>query len=83
MIFAMASVATIPAPAVIAVSSLLSHRPTLVAVAVLLFLLCAVWLVGYLVVMWRLFSAVASAERRLAFVAVDFVARASSPRQLK
>ena len=72
-IFAGATVAAVPAVAVIGIGLLLSHRPLLMAGGVLFIVASLVWLAAYLVLMWSILTVGASVVWRWILASVAFI----------
>ena len=74
-IFAGATVATVPAVAVIGIGLFLSHRPLLIAGGGLFIVASLVWLAAYLVLMLSILTVGAPVVWRWILASVDFIAK--------
>ena len=74
-IFVGATVATVPAVAVIGIGLFLSHRPLLIAGGGLFIVASLVWLAAYLVLMLSILTVGAPVVWRWILASVDFIAK--------
>ena len=82
-IFAGATVATVPAVAVMGIGVFLSHRPLLIAGGVLFIVASLVWLAAYLAVIWWILTVGPPVVWRWILASVDFLLSVTAPRQSK
>ena len=82
-IFAGATVATVPAVAVIGIGLFLSHRPLLIAGGVLFIVASLVWLAAYFVLMWSILTVGTPVVWRWILASVDFILSVTVPRRSK
>ena len=82
-IFAGATVATVPAVAVIGIGLFLSHRPLLIAGGVLFIVASLVWLAAYLVLMWSILTVGIPIVWRWILTSVDFILSVTVSRRSK